>query len=268
MSLRKRLPTALVLLGLLFLVIQWTSRIVFFLFLQVFIIVSLLEFYNLVRRKKMFPQRTVGVLVALLISASFFFEALPFEMALFLGLLLAGLYYVISFKTIEKVALFPFSIAVTIFGAVYISFTMNYFYLLRLEKGPFYIYFLFAVIFLGDSGAYLCGKLLGRHKMTPMASPNKTWEGSVGGLVLACLGAVAAQQVLLKEIGLLEAALSGFFVHAVAQLSDPLESLFKRAAGVKDSSNFLPGHGGFLDRIDSLILAAPFFYYFIRFFWK
>jgi phosphatidate cytidylyltransferase len=85
----------------------------------------------------MFPQRAVGVLLALLISASFFFEALPFEMALFLGLLLAGLYYVISFKTIEKVALFPFSIAVTIFGAVYISFTMNYFYLLRLEKGPF-----------------------------------------------------------------------------------------------------------------------------------
>jgi phosphatidate cytidylyltransferase len=145
---------------------------------------------------------------------------------------------------------------------------MNYFYLLRLEKGPFYIYFLFAVIFLGDTGAYLFGKLLGRHKMTPMASPNKTWEGSVGGLVFACLGAMAAQQVLLREIGILEAALSGFFVHAVAQLSDPLESLFKRAAGVKDSSNFLPGHGGFLDRIDSLILATPFFYYIIRFFWK
>lgn len=268
MSLRKRLPTALILLALLFLVIQWTSRLVFFLFLQVFIIVSLLEFYNLVRRKKMFPQRAVGVLLALLISASFFFEALPFEMALFLGLLLSGLYYVISFKTIEKVALFPFSFAVTVFGAIYISFPMNYFYLLRLEKGPFYIYFLFAVIFLGDSGAYLFGKLLGRHKMTPMASPNKTWEGSVGGLVLACLGAVAAQKVLLKEIGILEAVLAGFFVHAVAQLSDPLESLFKRAAGVKDSSNFLPGHGGFLDRIDSLILAAPFFYYFIRFFWK
>ena len=268
MSLRKRLPTALVLLAFLFLTIQWTSRLGFFLILQVFIIVPLLEFYNLVRRKKMFPQKTIGILLALLISASFYFEALSFEMALFFGLLLAGFYYVISFRTIEKVALFPFSFAATVFGAVYISFPMNYFYLLRLEKGPYYIYFLFAVIFLGDSGAYLFGNLLGRHKMTPMASPNKTWEGSVGGLVFACLGALAAQQVLLREIGILEAVLSGFFVHAVAQLSDPLESLFKRAAGVKDSSNFLPGHGGFLDRIDSLILATPFFYYFIRFFWK
>jgi phosphatidate cytidylyltransferase len=72
----------------------------------------------------------------------------------------------------------------------------------------------------------------------------------------------------LKGIGLWQAALCGVCVHAVAQLSDPLESLFKRAAGVKDSSNFLPGHGGFLDRIDSMILAAPFYYYFIRFFWK
>ncbi len=268
MSLGKRLPTALILLTFLFVVVQWTSRLVYFLVLQAFIVVSLLELYNLVRRKKMFPQRTIGVLLALLISASFFFADLTFEMALVLGLLLSGFYYVLSLKTIEKVAQFPLSIAATVFGAVYISFTMNYLYLLRQEKGPYYIYFLFAVIFLGDTGAYFLGTLMGRHKMTPMASPNKTWEGSVGGLVLAGLGALAAQQILLKEINFLQAVTCGIFVHAVAQLSDPLESLFKRAAGVKDSSNLLPGHGGFLDRIDSLILAAPFFYYFIRFFWK
>lgn len=268
MSLRKRLPTALVLLALLFLAIQWSSRLVFFLFLQIFIIVPLLEFYNLVRRKKMFPQRTIGILLALLISASFYFEALSFEMALFFGLLLAGLYYVISFRTIEKVALFPFSFAVTVFGAVYISFPMNYFYLLRLEKGPYYIYFLFAVIFLGDTGAYLFGNLLGRHKMTPMASPNKTWEGSAGGIVFGVLGAWAAWVLLLRDVNLWLALGTGAAVHAVAQLSDPLESLFKRAVGVKDSSNVLPGHGGFLDRFDSFILAAPFFYYFIRYFWK
>ena len=268
MSLRRRFPTAVVLLALLFVVIQWASRLVFFLVLQAFIILALLEFFGLARRKKMLPQRTVGICLALLISASFFFDALTFEAALFLGFLFSALYFVISFNSLEKVALFLPSFAVTIFGPVYLSFPMNYLYRLRVEDGPFFLYFLLAVIFLGDSGAYLFGKLWGRHKMTPMASPNKTWEGSFGGLFLAGLGAFAAGQFLFKDVGWGKAILCGILVHAVAQLSDPLESLFKRSVGVKDSSNLLPGHGGFLDRIDSLILAGPFFYYFLRLFWK
>jgi phosphatidate cytidylyltransferase len=124
------------------------------------------------------------------------------------------------------------------------------------------------VIFLGDSGGYLFGKLIGKHKMTPLASPNKTWEGSLGGLAFGALGALAARQILLRDIGLWQALVCGVLVHAAAQVSDPLESLFKRAVGVKDSSNFLPGHGGFLDRVDSFLLAAPFFYYFVKLFWK
>jgi phosphatidate cytidylyltransferase len=103
--------------------------------------------------------------------------------------------------------------------------------------------------------------------MVPIASPRKTWEGGIAGIMTACLGAAAAQQVLLPDTVLWKAILCGFLVHAVAQISDPLESLFKRAVGVKDSSNILPGHGGFLDRVDSLILAAPFFYFFLMFFW-
>ena len=100
------------------------------------------------------------------------------------------------------------------------------------------------------------------------ASPNKSWEGSVGGFLFAVAGAVLARYVLLPQVPLLTAALTGLVVDAAAQVSDPLESLFKRAVGVKDSSNSLPGHGGFLDRIDSLLLASPFFYYFIGYFWK
>ena len=112
------------------------------------------------------------------------------------------------------------------------------------------------------------GKAFGKHKMTPVASPNKTWEGSAGGLLLAIGGAVLAQQVLLRSVPLWRAILTGVLVHAVAQVSDPLESLFKRAVGVKDSSNALPGHGGFLDRIDSLILASPLFYFIVKYLWK
>ncbi len=104
--------------------------------------------------------------------------------------------------------------------------------------------------------------------MTPLASPHKTWEGGAGGLLFAALAALAVRTLFLPQVPLFLALLCGVLVHAAAQLSDPLESLFKRAAGVKDSSNLLPGHGGFLDRLDSLLLAAPFFYYFVFLFWK
>jgi phosphatidate cytidylyltransferase len=152
-------------------------------------------------------------------------------------------------------------------GAVYISFTLNYFYLLRQERGVFSIYFLLAVISLGDTGAYVLGKVWGRRRVLPIASPRKTWEGCLGGILFACVAALAAQLVLLPEIVLWKAIICGFLVHVVAQISDPLESLFKRAAGVKDSSRLLLGHGGFLDRMDSLLLATPFFYYFISYLW-
>lgn len=269
MSLRKRLPTAIVLLALVFFIIQFAPRLVVFAFGQLVIIASLLEFYSLSRKKKLFPQRTLGVFLTLIIGLSFFFKKeIPFSLALFVCLLLAAIYFLLSFNRLEKLPYFPSSLAITFFGALYLGFTLNYFYPIKMEKGPFYIYFLFSVIFLGDTGAYLFGKLFGRRKMVPLASPKKTWEGAVGGILFACLGALAAQQILLREIDLWMALLCGILVHAVAQISDPLESLFKRAVGVKDSSNVLPGHGGVLDRIDSLILATPFFYYFINFFWK
>jgi len=89
----------------------------------------------------------------------------------------------------------------------------------------------------------------------------------LGGLVFAAAGALVARAIFLKDVGPAAAALGGLFVHAVAQVSDPVESLFKRAAGVKDSSSLLPGHGGFLDRLDSYLLAAPFFFYYLEFFW-
>jgi phosphatidate cytidylyltransferase len=265
MSMRKRLPTALVLLALLFAAIQYTSDWAYFLIIQIVVLASLLEFYNLASRRKLAPQKVIGFILALLIAASFYFEALSLELALFVALLILGIYFIPAMNTLEKMMVFPSAVALTFFGAIYLSFTLNHFYYLRVEKGPFWIYFLFAVIFIGDTGAYVVGKLIGRHKMAPLASPHKTWEGSIGGVVTACLGGVAAQQILLPDAVWWKAAVFAFIIHMVAQMSDPLESLFKRAAGVKDSSNVLPGHGGLLDRIDSLILAAPFFYYLLKF---
>jgi phosphatidate cytidylyltransferase len=261
---RKRLPTALVLLALLFAAIQYTSDWAYFLIIQIVVLASLFEFYDLAAKRKLAPQKVIGFVFALIIAASFYFETVPLGLALLIALLVLAVYFLLAMNTLEKLMMFPPAVALTFFGAIYLSFTLNHFYYLRIEKGPFWIYFLFALIFIGDTGAYVIGKLIGRHKMAPLASPHKTWEGSIGGVVTACLGGVAAQQILLPDAVWWKAAVFAFVIHVVAQMSDPLESLFKRAAGVKDSSNALPGHGGILDRIDSLILAAPFFYYLLK----
>ena len=268
MSLRKRTFTALPLIGILFVVVQYAPDWVFFLFGQAIIVAALVEFYSLAERKQLLPQKIVGCVMALLVSLTFYFPAIPLEVALFGGLLLAAVYFVVTFNTIEKLPFFPASFAVTVIGMVYISFPLNFLFRIRSEAGPFTLYFLFAVIFLGDTGAYFIGKPFGRNKMTPIASPNKTWEGSAAGILFALGGAILARTILLPEVPLWLAAASGVVVHAAAQVSDPLESLFKRAVGVKDSSNILPGHGGFFDRIDSLILSGPLFYFIVKHFWK
>ncbi len=262
---RKRLPTAVVLLSFIFVCIQFFNDLAFFIVIQILILASLWEFYNLASRRSHAPQKILGCALALILGLSFFFVSFPLSLALFISITLTGIYFVLSINKLEKLPSFPPSIALTFFGALYLSFTLNHFYYLKIEKGPFLIYFLFAVIFIGDTGAYAVGNWWGRHKLAPLASPRKTWEGSFGGVVFACLGGAAARQILLPEAALWKAVIFSFVVHVIAQVSDPLESLFKRAAGVKDSSNILPGHGGFLDRVDSLILAGPLFYYLLKY---
>ena len=264
MDLKKRIPTALVLLTVVFISVQYFPRLGFFLVLQVIILAALLEFYNLPRKKSFFPARFLGVAIAVLISLSFYFEEISLAVAIFVSFLVAGFYYILAINRLEKLVHFPSSISLTFFGALYLCFTLNYLFLIREQYGAFAIYFLLAVIFIGDTGAYIIGKLWGKHPYVPMASPPKTWEGSIGGIIFACLGGVAVQQILFQDKPMWKLALFAFLIHTVAQVSDPLESLFKRAVGIKDSSNILPGHGGFLDRIDSLILASPLFYYLIQ----
>ena len=127
--------------------------------------------------------------------------------------------------------------------------------------GPGYVLFLLFLIWAADSGAYFAGRRFGRRKLAPHVSPGKSWEGLVGGLSAAAVVAVGGGRLL----GLSGEAMMWFvplclIVVVVSVVGDLLESLFKRSAGVKDSGRFLPGHGGALDRIDSLTAAAPAFY--------
>jgi len=268
MDLLKRTFTAVVLLGSLFVLIQYAPAWAFFLAGLVFVGFALIEFYDLNAKVGLHPEKALGLVLALIVLLTFYFRRLPIEAALFGVILMAGVYYVVTVRTADRLAAFPASFAATLIGVLYVAFPLGFVFWIRQDQGPFYLYFLAAIVFLGDSGAFFIGKPFGRHKMTPLASPNKSWEGSAGGLLFAVAGAILARFVLMPHLPLLTAVWTALVVHAAAQVSDPLESLFKRAVGVKDSSNRLPGHGGFLDRIDSLILAAPLFYYIVKLVWK
>lgn len=123
--------------------------------------------------------------------------------------------------------------------------------------GPRLILFFLATIWVGDSAAYYVGRTFGRHKMAPSISPNKTFEGLAGGVVVTFLGAAAAKAGLRVPLTWPDTLVIAALLAAAAPIGDLLESQFKRDLGVKDSSSLLPGHGGFLDRTDSLLYAAP-----------
>ena len=115
----------------------------------------------------------------------------------------------------------------------------------------------FGTIWLGDSGAYYAGRTLGRHKMSPRISPNKTWEGLAGGAVATVIAAIVLGRLLRVGLDWPELVGVAIILAVAAPVGDLVESLFKRDTGVKDSSGLLPGHGGLLDRTDSLLFAAP-----------
>lgn len=114
-----------------------------------------------------------------------------------------------------------------------------------------------------DTGAYYAGTRLGRHKLCPALSPGKTVEGLIGGVVAAMLGSFLVVWWWLSEIGLLQSLLFAFILSLASVVGDLVESLLKRGAGLKDSGTLLPGHGGLLDRIDSLLLVVPLLYYLV-----
>ena len=141
------------------------------------------------------------------------------------------------------------------FGIPYFSLPVASLYHLQ-RQDPWVLFLLLAVVWVGDAAALYGGTLWGRHQMAPVVSPHKTWEGAVAGFVVGVLVAVVWSYVRLGRLSASVVALAAV-VAVVAQLGDLVESLIKRGAGVKDSGNLLPGHGGILDRLDALLFAAP-----------
>ena len=156
----------------------------------------------------------------------------------------------------------------TIVGALYVGWMLSYWLSLRgLEDGRNWVCLAMLTTFANDTGAFFIGRAMGKHRLAPAISASKTWEGALGGLICAILGAMVIATVLNLispfTFRYWQIILLGFLVGLFAQLGDLVESLLKRNMGVKESGNLLPGHGGILDRFDSLIFVGAVVYYYV-----
>lgn len=277
-SLGQRVISALVLLPVVLLLVWWSYWSVVVVVLAL-IVVSLLELYGAFAHDDAQPRQAVGIACGLLLGGAVTLQQIdggdlvaPALMLMIIGSLVAEL-----IRPTERRALSSW--ALTLAGALYISWLFSHFMLLRtldtplaggllaplrIESGAAWIYTVLMITWLQDTIAYFVGRYFGRHKMAPVLSPKKTWEGAVGGMLGSILGALLALWLLGLPLAPGAAVLLGLVGGLVGPLGDLAESLIKRQAGLKDAGHLIPGHGGMLDRVDSLLFTAPILYYLIR----
>jgi phosphatidate cytidylyltransferase len=156
--------------------------------------------------------------------------------------------------------------AITVFGAVYVGFALSHIVLIRaLDAGTIFVLATIVSVWVNDVFAYLVGSSIGRHKLAPKISPNKTWEGFIAGTFFTTAVWVGVYFVTDSGLALGHLVLIGVLASAAAVIGDLAESRIKREVGIKDSGAALPGHGGFLDRFDSFLLVAVVVFYALEF---
>ena len=160
------------------------------------------------------------------------------------------------------------STANTLFGAVYVGWLLGYaIWLQGRAGGPQLVLFLVGVTWAGESAAYLVGSSVGRHRLAPVLSPRKTVEGAIAQVIISVAAALGLGAWLLPTCGLVGAAGAGVVLGVIGQVGDLAESAIKRSIGTKDTGDLIPGHGGMLDRIDSLLFNAPALYLYSLYAW-
>lgn len=253
----KRVASALIILPPLVLFLVYAPPWLFLGLVLGVICLSVREYFQVLYRQQLPKMCMIGSCLAssLLAIAAYVGDTPWLSMALFMGLL--GLTSSVISLEDQEASLFLTLIS-SVFSVVFIGWGLSHLVLLRhLPEGKWYLLFLCAIIWAGDSSAMYIGKTFGRYKLAPTISPGKTWEGAVACVIGGGGAALLGAGWWLPHMTLGHAALLGLGVSVAAQLSDLGESLIKRHAGVKDSGALIPGHGGMLDRIDSMLFAAP-----------
>lgn len=211
-------------------------------------------------------DRAVSLVIGLAACAAFYWlpnDYQPAVVAIVIACVVPMLYYVFRFGDMDSAAR---RLAFSITGIVYGGLILTFLAFIKRDFGPLgpgLMVFVLATAWLSDTGGYFAGKFLGKRKLYPAVSPNKTWAGSIGGVAAAAAGAVGLKLVpqlemtLMPWFDILFIAIAGSII---GQVGDLCESLLKRSVGVKDSGQLLPGHGGLLDRVDAVLFIAPFVY--------
>ncbi len=245
------------------------------LMLTLFIIIGSKEYVKILKNKGFYPSLKVILLSDLILALLIYFHRFDLiAPALTLCSVVAFLW--VLFKGRQP---YIANAATTILGFIYSGWFplhllsirgINSDYPLGLLKlniqndGLGFVIFLFVTVLLTDTGCYYFGKKFGKHKLAPTVSPKKTIEGSVGGAFCAVIGALIVGHFI--NLGIYNTIILGLLCTTFAQIGDLCESLIKRDAGVKDSGDLLPGHGGFLDRTDSYVFTIPVMYYYLNYF--
>jgi phosphatidate cytidylyltransferase len=269
----KRILTAVVVLPFLIASILIASLWWLFVALAVFAIAGgLFEFHVLAIKLKLQPDYTASYIASLALMLIALHDTANVLLNLFVIIAFTiGMLIVVTLRgaPFEKMIA---SIGATLLGVLYIPFLGSHLIAVRTgfpqPLSAHLLSFFFLVLMGSDAGAYYTGRAIGKHKLAPSISPGKTWEGAVGGIVAALAMAALAHFWFFRELPLKYMLPLAAIMALLGILGDLVESALKRGAGAKDAANLLPGHGGILDRLDSLLFNAPLIYYFARFYFQ
>jgi len=257
----KRWLTSLVLIPVLVFLLFWGGAHLFPLFVALACFLSLREYYRIVwpDGHRGSPKKSISIsgfiLGPVLVLSAHLLPMGPFLFFFSLSLMLPGW---LCTRHFSKDADIPSILGLHALAMVYIPLAMaSYILIYHGEVGARWILLIFCVVAAGDIGAFYVGTRWGKHKLCPLVSPGKTVEGSLGGLAANLAVGFIVLFLLMPSLPPLKAAALFIVLGVAGQIGDLFESMLKRSAGVKDSGNLLPGHGGLLDRIDSLLFAGP-----------
>lgn len=192
----------------------------------------------------------------------------------FTWLLLAGtslvlLFSLVSLFRIEDIRQSAGNVSLLFLGILYIPFLLSHLGLIRgLPHGIQWVFLLLVIVMSGDTAAFYTGSTIGRRKLYPQVSPKKSIEGSLGGLAGSLAGTFIARATFFAELSVIDCIATALLLGVLGQLGDLFESMLKRSFGVKDSGKIIPGHGGLLDRLDSILFAAPAAFFYAYYFFK